>query len=220
VDGSGVWLEVSSYGDRVAWSGRIVAVQPRIHLTRSWSELAHGYQGYLLRVDGSCAGDEGEILIGVGKAAHEKHRFAVGMELNGLAVPVVDPRREVAQFYRTSRIRIEKNADETPCTCPPFLGVPPQLETYRERGHRRLDPRTYAAKCTACIWGCRMPVMIIVDPWNPSQRYRFETFCYGPRSCPLYRAGATRKVPGRKGMTYEEEDWVDQEAVSHRGLDD
>ena len=30
----------------------------------------------------------------------------------------------------------------------------------------------------------------------------------------------TRKVPGRKGMTWEEEDWVDEDAVSHRGMDD
>ncbi len=34
-------------------------------------------------------------------------------------------------------------------------------------------------------------------------------------SCPFYRAGAIRKVPGRKGMTWEEEDWVDEEATVH-----
>lgn len=68
-----------------------------------------------------------------------------------------------------------------------------------------------------CIWGCRMPVEIIIDHWNPDRRkYRFETFCYGPKSCRFYRAGPTRKVPGRKGMTWEEEDWVDEEATSHR----
>jgi len=56
-----------------------------------------------------------------------------------------------------------------------------------------------------------MPVEMIIDQWNPSQkRYRFETFCYGPKSCSLYRPGATRKVPGRKGMSYTEEDWIDE----------
>ena len=66
-----------------------------------------------------------------------------------------------------------------------------------------------------------MPVEMIIDQWNPSQKkYRFETFCYGPKSCPLYRAGATRKVPGRRGMTWEEEDWVDEDATSHRGPDE
>jgi len=30
-----------------------------------------------------------------------------------------------------------------------------------------------------------MAVEMIIDHWNPSKRrYRTETFCYGPRSCP------------------------------------
>jgi len=66
-----------------------------------------------------------------------------------------------------------------------------------------------------------MPVIITVDHWNPEQRqYRFETFCYGPKSCRFYKPGPTRKVPGRKGMSWEEEDWVDEEATSHRGFDE
>jgi hypothetical protein len=71
------------------------------------------------------------------------------------------------------------------------------------------------------MWGCRMPVEMIIDHWNPGRkRYRFETFCYGPKSCALYRAGATRKVPGRRGMTWEEEDWIDEDTTSHRHMDE
>jgi hypothetical protein len=66
-----------------------------------------------------------------------------------------------------------------------------------------------------------MPVEIIVDHWNPGKKqYRFETFCYGPKSCSLYKAGPTKKAQGRKGMVWEEENWVDEGAVSHRGMDD
>jgi len=66
-----------------------------------------------------------------------------------------------------------------------------------------------------------MPVEIIVDQWKPSnKRYRLETFCYGPLSCPSYKAGPTRKVPGRRGMSYEEEDWVDEDATAHRAPDE
>ena len=102
-------------------------------------------------------------------------------------------------------------------TGPPWLAEPPDLAVYRERGHRRLDPLTYDRQCGPCLWGCRMAVEIIVDQWAPEQkRYRLETFCYGPKNCRLYRAGATRKVPGRKGMVWEEEDWVDEEAIAHR----
>jgi hypothetical protein len=66
-----------------------------------------------------------------------------------------------------------------------------------------------------------MAVQMIVDHWNPQQkRYRMEAFCYGPKSCPLYKAGPTRKVPGRRGMSWEEEDWVDEDATSHRAMDE
>ncbi len=206
---------------KVGWAGLVVAVQARIRLKRSFDERFHSYHGYVLRVEGTCGGERGEFLIGVGKAAHQKYQFQVGMELSGLSVPVDDPRLEVAGFYKTSGIRIERDAEEVSRPGPPFVGVPPDLETYRERGHRRLDVRTYTARCTTCLWGCQMPVEMIVDHWNPSQkRYRLETFCYGPLSCRFYRAGATRKVPGRKGMVYEEEDWVDEDAVSHRWPDE
>jgi hypothetical protein len=207
--------------EKVAWSGRVVAVQPRIRLMRSFDERHHSYQGYVLRIDGTCGDESGEFLIAVGKAAHEKHQFSAGMEVSGLSVPVTDPRLEMAGFYKTSGLKVLNKTDIGASLRPPFLGVPSDLETYRSRGHRRLDARTYSSKCVSCIWGCQMPVEMIIDQWNPSKkRYRFETFCYGPKSCSLYRAGAMRKVPGRKGMSYTEEDWVDEDATAHRGPDD
>ena len=66
-----------------------------------------------------------------------------------------------------------------------------------------------------------MPVELTIGHWNPGRKkHRFETFCYGPKSCSLYRAGATRKVPGREGMSCEEEDWADEEATAHRSMDE
>jgi hypothetical protein len=207
--------------EKVAWSGRIVAVQPRIRLLRSFDERHHSYQGYVLHIDGTCGDQTGEFVIAVGKGANEKHRFCVGMQLRGFSVPVDDPRLETAGFYKTSGLKIDRESKADSSAPPPFIGVPPDLEIYRNRGHRRLDARTYESNCSTCIWGCRMPVEMIIDHWNPSQkRYRFETFCYGPKSCPIYRAGPTRKVPGRKGMSYTEEDWVDEDATSHREPDD
>ncbi len=214
-------VQGKSNAKKIAWSGRIKAVQPRIRLLRSFDERHHSYQGYVLRVDGTCGDESGEFQIAVGKAALKKHQFRAGMVVSGLSVPVPDPRLETAGFYKTSGIKTEKNVEATLSDGPPFLGVPPDLTTYRQRGHRRLDARTYEAKCLTCIWACRMPVEMIIDHWNPSRkRYRFETFCYGPKSCLFYRAGPKRKVPGRKGMSYTEEDWVDEDNTSHRGPDD
>jgi hypothetical protein len=42
-----------SMNDKIAWSGAVTAVQPRIRLTRSFDERSHTYLGYLLRIDGT-----------------------------------------------------------------------------------------------------------------------------------------------------------------------
>ncbi len=127
----------------------------------------------------------------------------------------------LSAYYKVSGLRLKLRAADDAGTVPPWHGVPPDLPTYRARGHRRLDPRTYEAKCQTCVWGCRMAVEMIIDQWKPNiTRWRFETFCYGPKSCRLYAAGPTRKVPGRKGMSWEEEEWVDEQATAHRGDDE
>ena len=205
---------------KLTWQGRLLGVQPRIRLLRSFDERTHNYLGYLLRIEGTLGDETGEFLVAIGKAAQEKHRFQACMVLKGASVPVADPRMETAGYYKTSGLKVLEDAAEDAPSGPPFQGVPPDLPTYRARGHRRLDPRTYEAKCTRCIWGCRMPVELLIDPWNPSYRYRFESFCYGPKSCTFYKAGAPRKVPGRKGMTWVEDDWVDEDETAHRGPDE
>lgn len=207
--------------DKLAWQGTIVAVQPRIRLTRSFDERHHTYLGYLLRVHGQLDGEEGEFLIGIGKETQAKHQFQVGDRVSGRSAPVADPRLEPVEYYKTAGLKVVQRATSEDQDPPPWHGASPTLEVYRERGHRRLSARTYSSKCISCIWGCRMAVEMIVDHWNPQhKRYRYETFCYGPKSCPFYKAGPTRKVPGRKGMVWEEQDWVDKDATSHRSMDE
>ncbi len=202
------------------WQGRVLAVQPRIRLLRSFDERSHSYLGYVLRVGGVLDGQEREFLVGVGKAAHEKHQFRIGDEVSGEGEAVGDSKTETADVYKVKGLKVSRG-EEVILDVPPYIGVPPSLETYRERGHRRLDSKIYSTKCTTCIWGCEMAVEIIVDHWKPSnRRYRRETFCYGPKNCALYKGGPTRKVPGRNGMTHVEEDWMDEDAISHRGPDE
>lgn len=100
--------KTKSSSEKVAWRGRIVSVQSRIRLARSFDERHHSYTGYVLRVDGMCGDETGEFLIAVGKAAHEKHQFHAGMKVSGLSVPVPDPRLETAEFYKTSGIKVSK----------------------------------------------------------------------------------------------------------------
>lgn len=206
---------------KLGWQGTILAVQPRIRLTRSFDQRYHTYLGYVLCLQGEMDGEAGEFLIGIGETAQAKHLFRVGDRVSGRSEPVLSSNGEPADYYKTAGLKLIQRAAADTDTPPPWRGVPPALEVYRERGHRRLSAQTYATKCGGCIWGCRLAVEIVVDQWNPRQkRYRTETFCYGPKSCLLYRAGPTRKVPGRRGMVWEEEDWVDQDAIAHRTMDE
>jgi hypothetical protein len=210
-----------STGMKTRWSGTVLSVQPRIRLSRSFDERAHTYQGYTLRIEGTVDGEQGRALIGIGKAAQAKHQFRLGDQAGGESEPVLEPRMETAELYKTSKLRLLKRAEEADNMPPPWIEEPPPLDVYRARGCRRLAARVFDAKCMTCIWGCKMPVEMIIDHWKPDvRRYRFETVCYGPKSCRFYKAGPTRKVPGRKGMVYEEQDWVDEEATAHRGRDD
>ncbi|MCW3488814.1 hypothetical protein [Dethiobacter alkaliphilus] len=202
---------------KIVFRGVLKSVQPRIRLIRSFDEASHNYLGYALLFAGVIGDEQRSFSVGIGKAAQAKHLFRVGDEVSGECLPVADQRLEPVAFYKVSKLKKVGSADIAGKNPPPWEDIAPGLEKYRNRGRRRLSARTYDSKCLSCIWGCRMPVEIIVDHWNPGQReYRFETFCYGPLSCKFYKAGPTRKVPGRKGMVYEEEDWVDEEATSHR----
>ncbi len=206
---------------KVAWKGTIKGIQPRIRLMRSYDQCSHMYLGYMLAINGEVEGESREFIVAIGKAAQAQHVFQVGDLAEGISEPVLDERQEVAEFYKTSKLQIlERHSGKTD-EPPPWHGIVPDLDTYRRRGHRRLAVRTFDLNCNGCMWACRMPVEMIIDQWNPSKKkYRFETFCYGPKSCSFYSAGPTRKVPGRNGMTWEEEDWIDEEATAHRSLDE
>jgi len=203
--------------EKLAWQGRVISVQPRIRLLRSFDQRSHSYLGYVLQIDGVIGGETRTFTVGIGKVAHAKHNFRNGDQVSGVCVPAADPNQEPAEFYKVSRLKLVSRGSAPHEPPPPWQGVAPDLDEYRQRGHRRLAARTYTTKCISCIWGCRMAVEIIVDHWNPSQRrYRTETFCYGPKRCPFYQPGPQRTVPGRRGMVWVEEDWIDEEATSQR----
>ncbi len=207
--------------NKLSFRGVIISIQPRIRLTRSFDEASHTYLGYAIRITGTIDNQHTTFSIGIGKAAQAKFNFKVNDVISGACLPVPNPDMEPVAYYKVSKLA-KISAGEPASTSAPWELVPPKLEVYRERGHRRLAARTYESKCSTCMWGCKMPVEIIVDNWNPRglRKYRFETFCYGPLSCKLYKAGPNRKVEGRNGMVYVEEDWVDEMMTEHRDPDE
>ena len=194
--------------EAISFHGQVIAVKARIRLIRSFDQISHQYQGYTLVLAGLNP-EPSVVRVAIGLAAHAKHQFRIGDVISGKAQPVQDPRLEWATLYKASGLKVEsRGPKEQARPADPDGGIAAPLEEYRFNGHRRLDPHTCQATCSQCPWGLTMPTEIIVDQWNPSKvRWRMETHCYGPRDCPRYRAGAARKVPGRKpGMV-----WVDND---------
>ena len=81
---------------KLSWCGRLVSVQPRIRLTRSFDERHHSYLGYVLGVTGRLGEEEREFMVAIGKGAQAKHAFRAGDEVSGQSVPVADKCLEVA----------------------------------------------------------------------------------------------------------------------------
>ena len=142
--------------DKITWEGKLTSVQPRIRLNRSFDERSHSYLGFALGIKGTIGDRDREFLIGIGKAAQAKHEFRAGDIVSGQSQPVVDNRLEAVEFYKTSKLKVVARTKEEYDDPPPWLGLPPILEVYRERGHRRLDARTYDANakpvCGAAGW--------------------------------------------------------------------
>ncbi|MFH1618793.1 MAG: hypothetical protein ABIG11_02715 [bacterium] len=195
---------------KTPFEGRVLSVKARIRLIRSFDRIStHQYQGYTLVMQGNVRGVERDFRIAVGPKAHERHQFRIGDRVSGIGVPVPDPGREWADFYRISGLKLAERGPGRNGESPnPDGGIAPPLEVYRANGHRRLDRGTWQAQCFRCPWGLEMVTEIIVDQWNQAgKEWRFETHCYGPKECLMYNPGKPYRVPGRKpGMVFIDDD--------------
>ena len=155
---------------KVSWNGKIISIQPRIRLLRSFDERSHNYMGYVLYLAGEIDGQEREFSVGIGKAAYAKHECKIGDIIKGDSHPVLDSRVEIVEFYKASKLEIVERSGDSDTNPPPWIDVLPLLEIYRERGHRRLDVKTFNSKCRQCIWGCLMPGEMTIDQWKPETK--------------------------------------------------
>jgi hypothetical protein len=74
-----VKLARNDSGDKIAWQGGLLSVQPRIRLTRSFDQRSHTYLGYALTVRGMVGSEAREFLVAVGQGAHAEHQFQAGL---------------------------------------------------------------------------------------------------------------------------------------------
>jgi hypothetical protein len=132
-----VKLARNGSGDKIAWEGGLLSVQPRIRLTRSFDQRSHIYLGYALKVRGMVGSEAREFLVAVGGGANAKHQFQAGLlspvmrcrfrmrgwrQLNSTRFSKlkVRPPGAVALVLPREGSSTTKNADcLLVCTCPP-----------------------------------------------------------------------------------------------------
>ena len=84
-----------------------------------------------------------------------------------------------------------------------------------------LDATVWRTKCLSCLWANKSRVEIEFDFNRPkAKRYRSETFCYGPKSCPRYAMGAPREVPYQDSWPSLDDGGLDRCLTGGRGEDD
>jgi hypothetical protein len=101
---------------KIAWSGTVTAIQPRIRLTRSFDEQSHTYLGYMLRIDGTVRGESADFRVGIGSGPHAKHQLRIGDQVEGLGHRVTDPRFETADIYKVSKLKLMRRGEELATT--------------------------------------------------------------------------------------------------------
>jgi hypothetical protein len=167
-------LEDASPGAKLGFKGKVTAARPRISLALVNGEPKHGYEGYVLLLDGQVEGTAGSFAIAIGEAAGAKNGFQVGDTVSGAGVLAAGSTSSVADLYKASGLAVESR-DSPAAGEPPWLGPPPPLADYRARGH--VDMKGAGGpECRSCIWACRMPTEGEAKP---------VAVCYGPAECRL-----------------------------------
>jgi len=132
------------------------------------------------------------------------------------------PKWEYADYYRAGALKRTKPntmpIDER--DAPPWTDNLPDMATYEWRGCRVLSKACWKGKCFKCKWAAMANVTIEYD-WGVKQKWRFESFCYGPKSCKYYKRGADPMIPYKNdGSTPDSHGGFDEICTENRDWDE
>ena len=206
---------------RIEWQGRIISIQPRTTVWRyGIDNRTHTHIGYNLFLEGSTNEKEGPFSVTISEKQMQSGRFRIGDIVKGTAWTKKYPEREYADYYRVGALkRVSEATAETASSPPPWRIAPPDMQTYEWRGARMLSRHCWQEVCFQCVWANMANVTIEFD-WGKSQKWRFESFCYGPKSCKLYSMGKARSVPYKGRGSSLDDGGLDEICTENRGWDD
>lgn len=207
-----------STSEKIKWEGTIVSIQPR---TRVWRYVTdnrtHYHLGYNLFFEDHHNNKE-PFTVAISEKQQSKGLFQIGDKLEGTAWTTKYPKREFADYYRAGSLKVLERAPEAhEVSQPPWILLPPPIKTYEDRGARMLSLSRWKRKCFQCIWANMANVEIQWDFDKDIKKYRFETFCYGPKSCKNYTMGKARAIPYKNRGSALDDGFLDEICTEGRG---
>jgi hypothetical protein len=213
---------LANLSSKVNWQGKVVSIQPR---TRVWRYLldnrTHYHLGYNLFIKESGIAEKKKFSVAISEKQQFKGLFRIGDILKGTAWTKAYEEREFADYYRAGSIEIISRENENITILPPPWVIPtPSLQIYEERGARQLSKTQWKTKCFQCVWANMASVEIQWDFDRGIKKYRFETFCYGPKSCKYYKMGKPRSVSYKNMGTVFDDGCLDKICTEGRDEDE
>jgi len=207
---------------KVKWQGKIVSIQPR---TRVWRYLidnrTHYHLGYNLFIEGYSSDSKEQFTVAISEKQQSKGLYRIGDLLEGTAWTKKYEEREYADYYRAGSLKLlDRKNDSFEELSPPWMIMPPSMQTYEERGARILSKSRWETKCFKCVWANMANVKIQWDFDKDIKKYRFETFCYGPKSCKYYKMGRARSVPYKNRDSALDDGYLDELCTESRDDDE
>lgn len=206
---------------KINWQGKILSVQPR---TAVWRYVidnrTHSHLGFNLFLEGEADGEERKFAIAISEKQQQKGLFQIGDIIKGTAWTKKYPKLEYADFYRAGALKhISKTENNVAPIPPPWIKLPPSMDIYEWRGARVLSKASWRGKCFTCIWASMAAVTIEYD-WDRIRKYRYESFCYGPKSCKYYKRGKVPMVPYKDRGSFPDDGGLDEIITENRDWDD
>ena len=164
------------------------------------------------------------VMFGFGvinmEKQQQKYGFQIGDTIAGSGWTKKYPEREFADYYRAGSMKILAPGHDLNLTAAPWTGLLSDLHTYEERGARMLSKSLWQGKCLTCFWAAMANVEIQWDFDRDIKKYRFETYCYGPKSCRHYKMGRARTVPYKNRGSVSDDGYLDELCTESRDWDD
>jgi len=207
---------------KVNWEGRITSIQPR---TRVWRYLTdnrtHYHLGYNLFIESQSSDSKKQFTVAISEKQQLKGSFRIGDLLEGTAWTKKYEEREFADYYRAGSLKLLDRVNETfKVISPPWIMTPPLMKIYEERGARMLSKSLWKTKCFQCIWANMANVEIQWDFDRNIKKYRFESFCYGQKTCKYYKMGRPRAIPYKKRDSALDDGYLDELCTAGRDEND